>query len=149
MIGRDRSLPRRSVIWSSVIVILLVLNFLTVSNVCLDPQWTTDGATYGDSFSPVRLPLTAQRILGLLSPVTLFPLGPIIRDGYVTRWRRWTGDVARVVIPYRNPTACFASFAVFNSLAWALFLATLEWSARRFSRARSRYAGRRREGSAG
>lgn len=106
--------------WLVVALFVIVLQFLTISNVNLNPGWSTDTLSYGQQFSPISLPRVLRLFLNFLSPVTLQPLGPIITHSYRTQGRGWAGGVWRAVWRFESPTANFASFTVVNSAFWLL-----------------------------
>lgn len=106
---------RKLLVWSLAVLTMLLLQYVTISNVDLSPV--------GSDTAPHRGPLNWA--VSRVSFITLQPLLPIMAHASRTLGSRWTGDLCRAIFRFKTPTANFVSFAVVNSAIWLLAAAVM------------------------
>jgi hypothetical protein len=115
---RQHTSCRGFLIWCSVGLGILVLQYVTVSH--------TDFGPIGHDTNPYPGPIIWT--IRAISPVTLLPLGPIARDNVWTGGRRWTGHVMRAIPRFRDYRAVNLAFATLNTIFWLLAGAAIRFA---------------------
>jgi hypothetical protein len=125
-------LPAKLAVFALWLFFLLLWQYLTISHVPLSRAWTSDTLPYGQQFSALPLRGPVSWVIGVASPVGLFPLGTILRSGELRPGDTWQKQLAASLFrPSWGIQATFAVFVAINSAFWLFALVLIYFGLRR------------------